>query len=405
MNEQTITVLLQQILEQVEQLDTLADIGQRHFANQEVVLTNGALRGDEYQRHSLLQQQPTWQQQHLRDQMKYLRQRIHQLELLQRITEYTDVQVDVANVLEVGLDVVWEKAPLRFAVFILGEAELGPYTYRSLRGVPDAWRFVGKSCPFPLWGVLARALLPRLDPDEPDYLIIPDIQGAKRPRAEEFPWMPLDGALMILPLRTQDRVLPTRAQERVVGAILLGSENPNGFADPELCQDFYAIAHTLARILQIAKLRHELDERANQLVSLHLFTRSLTAVHSFDVLIENLINGIQETFGRVDVLVYLNDRLWAKEATNYSELPIYVRSILDWTMQAGQPIVYNPDDHAESLERFYYNEAGRALVAPIIRNERTLGVVQIVALEAQRQFEEGDMIVLRTIANAIAIML
>ena len=95
MNEQTITVLLQQILEQVEQLGALTEINQ---------------------------------QQHLRDQMKRLRQRIHQLELLQRITEYTDVQVDVADVLEVGLDVVWEKAPLRFAVFILGEAQLGPYT-------------------------------------------------------------------------------------------------------------------------------------------------------------------------------------------------------------------------------------------------------------------------------------
>jgi GAF domain-containing protein len=256
-----------------------------------------------------------------------------------------------------------------------------------------------------LWGVLARALLPRLDPDEPDYLIIPDIQRAKRPRAEEFPWMQLDGALMILPLRTQDRVLPTRTQERVVGAILLGSESPTGFDDPELCQDFYAIAHTLARILQIAKLSQESYERSNQLVSLHLFTRSLTAIHNFDVLIENLINGLSDTFGRVDVLIYLNERLWAKEATTYNELPAYMRSIIDWTMQAGQPIVYNPDDNTESLERFYYNETGRALVAPIIRNERTLGVIQIVAIEAHRQFEEGDMIVLRTIANAIAIML
>ncbi|MCE7983703.1 MAG: GAF domain-containing protein [Caldilinea sp. CFX5] len=405
MNEQTITVLLQQILEQVEQLGALTEMNQQRFATYETPLTNGAPRGDDYQRHSLLQQQVGWQQQHLREQMKRLRQRIHQLELLQRITEYTNVQVDIADVLEVGLDVVWEKTPLRFAVFILGEAELGPYTYQCLRGVPDGWRFVGKSCPFPLWGVLARALLPRLDPDEADYLIIPDIQSAKRPRAEEFPWMPLDGALMILPLRTQDRVLPTRAQERVVGAILLGSESTTGFDDPELCQDFHAIAHTLARILQIAKLRHELDDRANQLLSLQLFTRSLTAVHSFDALIENLINGIGETFGRVDVLIYLNDQLWAKEANSYAELHPYIRSIIDWTMQAGQPIFYNPDDNAESLERFYYNEAGRALVTPIIRNERTLGVIQIVALEAPRQFEEGDMIVLRTIANAIAIML
>lgn len=406
MNEQTITVLLQQILEQVEQLGTLTEMSQRRFPHQEAALTNGASNGEEQYRQSLrLQQQVSWQQQHLREQMKRLRQRIHQLELLQRVTEYNDVQVDIPDVVEVGLDVVWEKAPLRFAVFVLGEAELGPYTYQSLRGVPDAWRYVGKSCPFPLWGVLARALLPRLDPDEPDYLIIQDLQHAKRPRAEEFPWMPLDGSLMILPLRTQDRILPMRTQDRVIGAILLGSASPTGFDDLELCQDFYAIAHTLARVLQVAKLRHELDDRANQLLSLQLFTRSLTSVHNFEALIANLINGIGETFGRVDVLIYLNDQLWAKEATTYNELNPYVRSIIDWTMQAGQPIFYNPDDNAESLERFYYNEAGRALVTPIIRNERTLGVIQIVALEPHRQFEEGDMIVLRTLGNTIAIML
>lgn len=392
MNEQTITILFQQILEQVEQFSHVNEAIERMLIDTSQVASDAV----EIQRRCrTLQYQVSERQKNLYTALQQLRDRINQIELLQSIAEHYDAQVDIANVLDASLDALWQKVHLRFAAIVLGEAELGPYTYQSLRGVPDGWRFVGKSCPFPLWGVLARALLPRLDPDEPDYLVIQDVQAAKRPRAEEFSWMPLDGSLMILPLRTQDRV---------VGAILLGREATDGFVNPELCQDFHTIAHTVARILQIAQMRHELDARSNQLLSLQLFTKSLTSVHSFEKLMEILIDGISETFGRVAVLVYLNERIWSKEIATYQELDPYVRSIIDWTMQAGQPIFYDPDDTTESLERFYYNESGRALVTPIIRNERTLGVIQILARESNRHFEEGDMIVLRTIANTLAIM-
>lgn len=395
MNEQTITILFQQVLEQVEQLSNITESIDRLLTADEAAALPSAPATAHQRQWQMVQAQIHEQQQKIYTGLQRLRDRLNQSELLQSIAEHYDAQVDVANVLETGLDALWQKVPLRFAAIVLGEAELGPYTYQSLRGIPDGWRFIGKSCPFPLWGVLARALLPRLDPDEPDYLVIQDIQSTKRPRAEEFSWMPLDGSLMILPLRTQDRV---------VGAILLGRESINGFVDPELCQDFHTIAHTIARILQIAQVRHELDARSNQLLSLQLFTKSLTSVHSFEKLMDILIDGISETFGRVGVLVYLNDQLWSKEITTYSELDPYIRSIIDWTMQAGQPIFYDPDDNTESLERFYYNESGRALVTPIIRNDRTLGVIQIVSKESMRHFEEGDMIVLRTIANTIAIL-
>lgn len=395
MNEQAITILFQQVLEQVEQLSNITESIDRQLTADEAASLPSAKTADNQRQWRMLQEQINERQQSIYTTLQQLRDRLNQIGLLQSIAEHYDAQVDVANVLEAGLDALWQKVPLRFAAIILGDAELGPYTYQSLRGVPDGWRFIGKSCPFPLWGVLARALLPRLDPDEPDYLVIQDIQSAKRPRAEEFSWMPLDGSLMILPLRTQDRV---------VGAILLGREARNGFADQELCQDFHAIAYTIARILQIAQVRHELDERSNQLLSLQLFTKSLTSVHSFEKLIDILIDGISETFGRVGVLVYLNEQLWSKEIATYNDLDPYVRSIIDWTMQAGQPIFYDPDDTTESLERFYYNESGRALVTPIIRNDRTLGVIQIVSRESTRHFAEGDMIVLRTIANTLAIM-
>ncbi len=390
-------MLFQQIGEQIEQLGRLTEISSRMLAEHEAIVDpTPAVWAESKRQWQLLDRQLTDKQQQLDHALHRLRERINQLEMLQNISEHFDAQVNVATVLEAGLEAIWQKVPLRFAAIVLGEAELGPYTYQNMRGVPDAWRFVGKSCPFPLWGVLARALLPRLDPDEPDYLIIQDIQAAKRPIEKEFSWMTLEGSLMILPLR---------AQEQVIGAFLLGREMTNGFVDQELCTDYYTIAYTTARILQIAQMRQELNERANQLLSLQLFTKSVAAVRNLDTLIDTLTEGICEAFGRVTVLVYMNDRLWSKEIAAYSDLEMHVRSLIDWTMQAGQPIFYNPEDGSESLERFYYNESGRALIIPIIRSERTLGAIQIVAKEPARYFVEGDMIVLRTIANSVAIML
>lgn len=396
MNEQNITALFQQVSEEVDRLIQLTEMSYRMSAEHQV--TAGAIiaNGTESPQWQVLHRQVGDQQQRLQGTLKQLRQRMNQLELLQSITDYGDAHVQTSAVLEASMNAVWQKASLDFAVIVLGEAELGPYTYQSMRGVPDGWRYLGKICPFPLWGVLARALLPRLDSDEPDYLLIQDIYATKRPRAEEFPWMPTDGSLMILPLRTQ---------ERMVGAFLLGREMTNGFIDQELCYDYHAIAQTTARILQVAQMRHELNQRSNQLLSLQLFTKSIASVRNFDTLIDILIEGIGETFGRVEVLVYMNDQLWSKEVSSYQELAPHVRSLLDWTMQAGQPIFYDPNDNTESLERFYYNESGRALVIPIIRNDRTLGAVQMVAKEAARHFEEGDLIVLRTIVNSVAIVL
>ncbi|MBX3014732.1 MAG: GAF domain-containing protein [Caldilineaceae bacterium] len=403
MNEQTITVLFQQVLEEVEYLSQLTELTVRAPAEYPLARPSAAEPSLINARESLdvaqeqgVQRQLAEQQQKLQLRLKQLRQRMNQLELLKSITDHCDAHVQIVEVLDAGMNAVWQKAHLDFAVIVLGEAELGPYTYQGMRGVLDEWRYLGKICPFPLWGILARALLPRLDSDEPDYLLIQDIAATKRPGPEEFPWMPKSGSLMVLPLRTQ---------ERVIGAFLLGREQINGFVEQELCQDYHAIAHTTARILQVAQMRFELNQRSSQLLSLQLFTKSIAAVRNFDTLIDSMIEGIGETFGRVEVLVYMNDQLWSKEVAAYQELPAHVRSLLDWTMQAGQPIFYDPDDSTESLERFYYNESGRALVVPIIRNDRTLGVVQIVARETARHFEEGDLIVLRTIVNSVAIML
>ena len=357
--------------------------------------------------------------------LRKLRQRIDQLNLIYDITSQLNDQVSLNQVIELTMDAMWQKAPLNFAVVILGDTELGPYHYQNMRGVSDTWRFLGRECPFPLWGLLARALIPHLDPAKPDYLIVDNMQAERRPLAEEFPWMKLEGSLMILPLRIQ---------KTVTGALLLGRNEVNGFSDAELCEDYTEIAKSAARALQVAQMYQELEDRVSQLVDLQLFTRSLTNARRLDEVIPLLTQGVMEMAGKATVSIILDQafidaklnpgstrnqtgngtfqpqvfKAYAPsipENQRTPELSGQVYRLVEWAIQAGQPVFYEPNELAESPEQFYYNESGRALLVPIINNERTIGVIHVVALDRAQRFNEGDMVVLRTIANTASIML
>ncbi|MCX6044089.1 MAG: GAF domain-containing protein [Chloroflexi bacterium] len=361
----------------------------------------------------------------LNDSVRKLRQRIDQLNLLYDITNQLNDQISLNQVIELTMDAMWQKAPLNFAVVILGDTELGPYHYKNMRGVSDAWRFLGRECPFPLWGVLARALIPHLDPEKPDYLIVDDMRTEQRPLPEEFPWMKREGSLMILPLRIQ---------KTVSGALLLGRNEVEGFSNPELCEDYTEIAKSAARALQLAQVHQELQERISQLVGLQLFTRSMTNAKSFDEVIELLTQGVIEMAGKATVHImidpqFTHDRLHIEppnqlvesfssnpktfqiyvtslyENQKSTELSAYIYRLIEWTMQAGQPVFYDPQVAGESLEQFYYNESGRALLVPIVNNERTIGVIHIVAPDRPQPFDESDMVMLRTIANTTVMIL
>ncbi len=403
MTDLNVNRLIQQLLDQIVALDTVTET------------LAGVLATDDYKKSpndheestslsvekleqilAVTQQMVENHQYLLRQSSQQLQQRIRQTDILYTIANQYGETTGTERVLLTALDAVWHKMSLQFAVVILGETELGPFYYQSMRGITDAWQYINNICPFPLWGVLARALLPRLNPDEADFLVIKDIARENLPLVEEFPWLPRKGSLMILPLR---------ADKRTQGAILLGSQAVNAFDDETLCTDYLAIAHQTARVLQLAQMHHELNERSGQLLSLQLFTKSIATAHNYDKLVDVLVEGIFEAMGRVSVSIIFNDQLWHRTIDGSTVIPPQSLRIIDWAMQAGQPIFYDPDDSEGSLERFYYNESGHALVVPILRNERTQGAIQITTNSANRRFEEGDMIVLRTIANCAAIIL
>lgn len=341
---------------------------------------------------------------------------LDQVSFMYDAAHYMAQNLPVRDVLTLLMEAICRR-PYRFVVLLLGESELGPYIYRELRGVEDPLRYLGKQCPLPLWGELAHALVRRLDLQEPDYVIITDLAHSDRPRPQEFPWLQRQGSLMIVPLR-KDQV--------AMGAILLGRTSVDGFDDSELRTEVLEMARIAAIPIHNAQVRQELQDRADQLVGLQLFTRSLPLSGSlFDLLVAAAM-GVADLLVNSDVFVIMlrehcPPRLLQQTSPYVLRLPwddLYIigrwtqpsaelmndflHRLIIWTIEAGQPLFLNPQQEYPTLEELYYNETGHALLAPLSSGDNPLGALFAVSRDPLRHFNENDMVVTRTMANIVA---
>ncbi len=353
------------------------------------------------------------------DKVSDLRRHLDGIGFLYDTTRRLTQNLPLRAVLDLLVDTLWRQQ-YSFIVVLLGETELGPYVYQEMRGVVDPLRFLGKQCPLPLWGELAHALVRRLNPDENDYLIISDLADETRPKPQEFPWLERQGSLMIMPLR-KDNI--------AMGALLLGRREPNGFDSSELCTELVEIAGSAAMALYHAQVRQELQERSDQLVGLQLFTRSLSPADPIVGIITATIDGIADLLNNVHVFLLLLHRAFAELSSldpgeNYTNIPwadlcvLTNRASADrdflkpalyrlvmWTIEAGQPLFFDPQHEAPEPEDLYYNEVGRALLVPVTSGDDALGVIFAIAPQNGADFDESDIVVVRTVANTIATML
>lgn len=394
--------------------DDLAAIEQMMASTQN--LLDDALRED--QPVAQLRQRLTEMQAKLNFPARSLRERIKQVSLIYNTYSQFSNPLTANEVANLILDAVWERAPLSFAAMVLGESELGPYRYQSLRGISDAARYMGKECPFPLWGVLARALVRRPGLDEADYIVVDDLRNDGSPKPEEFPWMPRSGSLLVLPLRQE---------EVAVGALLLGQNQRQGFQSTQLCADFYDLANLAARALYHTQLRQEINERDGQLVGLQLFTKSLTGTASFSDVLNRIEQGIHELIGKVQAHLAVSSG-YINKLEVVSPKPVYIEigaltvftlsntsdqreadlqlaELMGWTVQSGQPVFYEPDSPISSPRDLYYNQSGRGVIVPIFVADRVVGALHVVAPNRVKPFEESDMVVLRTVANILTVTL
>jgi GAF domain-containing protein len=348
--------------------------------------------------------------------LRELRRNLDQITFLYDTSRRLGQNIALREVLNMLVDILWRRQ-YSFVVILLGETELGPYVYHEMRGVMDPLRFLGKQCPLPLWGELAHALVRRLNPEEPDYLIISDLANSNRPKPQEFPWLEREGSMMIVPLR-KDHI--------AMGALILGRRETTGFDDGEASAELVEIAGTAAMALYNAQVRHELQDRADQLVGLQLFTRSLPIDAPLGALLVAIATGIADLLVGVEVFVlvlrkHLPNLQIDQPIPHFINLPWTDLCILSnraqpsadllhtslyrlvmWTIEAGQALFFNPQQEYAAPEDLYYNEAGQALLVPLSSGEEALGAIFAVSRDPARHFDENDMVVVRTMANMAA---
>ncbi|MEM7127501.1 MAG: hypothetical protein AAF702_14310 [Chloroflexota bacterium] len=356
--------------------------------------------------------------------LRELRQNVHRMRVLSEVTNDVKEKYQVGDVVEATLNAVWNRSSLRFAVVILGRTELGPYYYAGMRGAPTPWLHLLHECPFPLSGALAETLLLRRSPHEPDYLYISDLQEPGRPTSDEFPWLPLTGSLLMVPLRGDDQVH---------GVLMLGDSRPGAFDSPNRCKDYEDIATIAAEAIQQAQMYQEITSNAEKLVNAQLITRELALVEDRNVLISTLIHKLPAVSGKIKVQLFLPDQNQTSDTqeivlTTYptyssiSDSPQFstphpvltdgqenlaspIMDLIHWSLKSGQPLFYDVDTLEAQSDRPLYNDTSTAAIIPMADQHQIYGVLHIMLQSKQEHLDESEMVALRVIANSAAVVL
>ena len=178
-----------------------------------------------------------------------------------------------------------------------------------------------------------------------------------------------------------------------------------------------------------AQVRHELQARADQLVGLQLFTRSLPISGSLFNLLVATAMGIADLLVNTEVFlvllrkhclalpvmpppIYMINLPWndlcivgsrAQPSADLLHTALY--RLIMWTIEAGQALFFNPLQEYSAPEDLYYNEAGQAMLVPLSSGDEALGVIYAVSRDPERHFDENDMVVTRTMANVAAALI
>lgn len=354
----------------------------------------------------------------LRESQQQLAECTRRLQMLYQVTAQLNLETDLAGVMGVTLESLWQAMKVDLVAVILGEDELGPFHVSGIRGVEDPVGMLGQECPVPLWGVLAQALVHHPAKGEADYLVIHDIEAEKRPLPNEFPWPMTQGSLMIVPMRQAGKTL---------GAFLIGSRQLRYFMADPVCHYICAITGAASCAIQEAQARQQSSRWIKQLISLQSLTRTITRTRRLDSILTVLDTELHDLFGDVDIRIFLNrpaasgkhgvepvsqtpPLLWLYASTpmpNTEKEQLTSSALLElvhWVMQAEQPIFFEPTLHPANMTDFYYRSSGRGLMVPI-GEEKPEGVIYLNGPRRNAPFEESDLIVVRTIGNSIAIAL
>jgi serine phosphatase RsbU (regulator of sigma subunit)/putative methionine-R-sulfoxide reductase with GAF domain len=217
-----------------------------------------------------------------------------------------------------------------------------------------------------------------------------------------------------LPETRSEVVIPLKIEGRVLGVLDVQSDQPDAFHPNDLLI-LEALADTIARAVEGARLYSDLKRRADQLTLITEVGKSVSASLDLRTLMGNVANLIHERFRYPHIqlfTVHLNRRLIGYQAGSgkrSKDLAGYMLSldeaegIIPWVARAGQTVLANDvkKDKRYRPSPLPPQDTNSELCVPLIYSDQVVGVLDIQS-DRRNAFTEDDQMIFEAVADNIA---
>ena len=217
-----------------------------------------------------------------------------------------------------------------------------------------------------------------------------------------------------LPETRSEVVLPLKIEERVLGVLDIQSDQLNAFHPNDLLV-LSALADTIARAVEGARLYTDLRRRANQLALIAEVSKSVNSTLDLTMLMRDVAKLIQDRFRYPHIhlfTVHPNRRLIEYEAGSGNRsrnlegynIPLDdPEGIIPWVAREGQTVLVN-DVRKDARYRpspLPPRTTRSELCVPLIYDQRVVGVLDIQS-DRRNTFTEEDQMIFEAVADNIA---
>lgn len=237
-----------------------------------------------------------------------------------------------------------------------------------------------------------------------ERILVPDVQKDTRYRFIDS-----------LPETRSEVVIPLKIEGRVLGVLDVQSDQVDAFHPNDLLV-LEALADTIARAVEGARLYSDLRRRANQLSLIADVSKSVSASLDLNTLMENVAALIHDRFGYPHVnlfTVHQNRRLIAYvagsgartgESSGYTLSLDDAQGIIPWVAREGQTIMAGDvlKDKRYRPSPFPPGNTRSELCVPLLYDNEVVGVLDIQS-DKVNTFTGDDRLIFEAVADNIAI--
>ncbi|NTW11817.1 MAG: GAF domain-containing protein, partial [Anaerolineales bacterium] len=237
-----------------------------------------------------------------------------------------------------------------------------------------------------------------------ERILVPDVQKDERYRFIDA-----------LAETRSEVVIPLKIEGRVLGVLDVQSDQVNAFHPNDLLV-LEALADTIARAVEGARLYSDLRRRANQLTLIAEVSKSVSSSLDLNTLMENVASLIHDRFGYPHVnlfTVHQNRRLIAsvagsgerKQGSNGYTLSLDdAQGIIPWVAREGKTILAGDvlKDERYRPSPFPPGNTRSELCVPLLFDDKVVGILDIQSDKANA-FTDDDRMIFEAVADNIAI--